>query len=157
MTNEDVKMTNENSKMANDEETRITNCEVINDCKVINASEIARPFVSELKNKIEKNALKPKLVTYLANNDQSAIAYARWTGKACNEIGIEFELRTIKRENLEEEILKANKDKSINAIMVYYPVFSGGHDQYLQNCVSTFKDCEGLSHLYRFNMYHNVR
>ena len=41
--------------------------------------------------------------------------------------------------------------------MVYYPVFGGAQDQYLQNTVSVSKDVEGLCHKYRFNMYHNIR
>lgn len=128
-----------------------------NECEVVNASKIAEVFVDELKNKIEKYECKPKLLTFLANNDQAAVSYAHWTGKACAEIGIQFELRTIKRENLEEAILEANKDESVNGIMVYYPVFGFGFDQYLQNLISIYKDCEGLSHCYRFNMYHNKR
>lgn len=127
------------------------------ECKVINASKVAEVFVEELKNKIQKNNLKTKLVGFLANTDQAAVTYANFTKKACTNIGIEFELRKIKREDLEDSILKANKDESINGIMVYYPVFGAGHDIYMQNCLSTQKDCEGLSHLYRFNMYHNVR
>lgn len=44
----------------------------------------------------------------------TAVAYSRWTKKACETIGILFECRNLKREDLEEEILKANKDESIN-------------------------------------------
>ena len=128
-----------------------------NQCEVVNASKVAEVFVKELKAKIEKNKLKPKLVGFLANDDPSAVTYANWTGKSCSAIGIEFELRRLKREELEEAILEANKDESVNGIMVYYPVFGGGFDQYLQNICSSYKDVEGLSHLYRFNMYHNIR
>lgn len=41
--------------------------------------------------------------------------------------------------------------------MVYFPVFGGGQDQYLQQVLSNEKDVEGLSHLYIQNMYHNIR
>jgi methylenetetrahydrofolate dehydrogenase (NAD+) len=41
--------------------------------------------------------------------------------------------------------------------MVYYPVFGGSQDGYLQNIVSFHKDVEGLCHTYRYNMYHNIR
>jgi methylenetetrahydrofolate dehydrogenase (NAD+) len=58
---------------------------------------------------------------------------------------------------LEDNIILANDDKSINGIMVYYPVFGGAQDQYLQNIVSISKDVEGLCHKYRYNMYHNIR
>ena len=91
-------------------------------CEVVNATKVAELFVNELKKKIEKNQLKPKLVGFLANDDPSAVTYASWTRKSCSVIGIEFELRTLKREDLEEAILMANKDESVNGIMVYYPV-----------------------------------
>ena len=41
--------------------------------------------------------------------------------------------------------------------MVYYPVFGGTQDGYLQNTVAVEKDVEGLCHKYRYNMYHNIR
>lgn len=97
------------------------------------------------------------MVSFLANNDPSAEQYAQVTKKSCQESGIHFELRKIDREALEDAIIEANADESIHGILVYYPVFGGGHDQYIQNCVSPFKDVEGLCHLYRFNMYHNIR
>lgn len=128
-----------------------------NQCEVVNATKVAEVFVNELKKKIKANNLKPKLVGFLANDDPSAVTYANWTGKSCSVIGIEFELIKLKREELEEAILRANKDESVNGIMVYYPVFGGGFDQYLQNICSSYKDVEGLSHSYRFNMYHNIR
>ena len=100
---------------------------------------------------------RAKLVSFLANNDPAAEQYAQVTKKACAQSGIEFELRRIGREQLEDAILEANLDSAIHGILVYYPVFGGGHDQYIQNCVNPYKDVEGLCHLYRFNMYHNIR
>lgn len=42
------------------------------ECCVIDAAKVAQVFVDELKRKIEKNKLKPKLIGFLANNDLSA-------------------------------------------------------------------------------------
>lgn len=106
---------------------------------------------------IKDKKIEVKLVGYLANADPSAESYARWTEKSCAATGIQFELRIVKREELEDTIIAANDDPEIHGIMVYYPVFGGGHDQYIQNCVSPYKDVEGLCHKYRFNMYHNIR
>jgi methylenetetrahydrofolate dehydrogenase (NAD+) len=71
--------------------------------------------------------------------------------------GFEFYLREVEKEDLEEEIVAANKDDSVDAIIVYYPIFKNRQDQYLQNVVDLTKDVEGLSHQYVFNMYQNVR
>ncbi len=111
----------------------------------------------ELAKIITENNIEVKLVSFLANNDPAAEKYAEWTAKSCEETGVKFELRKINREALEDTIIEANNDDRIHGILVYYPVFGGGHDQYIQNCVNPYKDVEGLCHLYRFNMYHNIR
>ena len=38
--------------------------------------------------------------------------------------------------------------------MVYYPIYGGRQDQYLQSVVSPLKDVEGLNHQFLFNLYH---
>ena len=71
--------------------------------------------------------------------------------------GFGFQLRAVDREELEEHILAANRDSSVNGIIVYYPIFNNRQDQYLQQIVDVSKDVEGLSHRYIFNMYQNIR
>ncbi|KAI9275912.1 hypothetical protein BDA99DRAFT_431481, partial [Phascolomyces articulosus] len=100
---------------------------------------------------------QPKLVGFLANDDPAAKKYAEWTAKTCAETGCGFELRKVDKQDLEEKITEANEDKAVNGIMVYYPVFGGKQDAYLQNCVSELKDVEGLCHKFVHNVYHNVR
>lgn len=65
--------------------------------------------------------------------------------------------RQVSKEDLEEEIMKANSDKSVQGMMVYWPVFGNNQDRYIQQIVSQEKDVEGLSHIYISNMYHNIR
>lgn len=112
---------------------------------------------SNLKSTIASAGISPLLVGFLANDDPAAKKYAEWTAKTCQETGIRFELRQVKRTELEDAIVEANQDAQVHGIMVYYPVFGGTQDQYLQNTVSIKKDVEGLTHTYRYNMYHNVR
>lgn len=125
--------------------------------KTILASKIAKGFTEEITAATSKLDRKPKLVGFLANADPAAKMYADWTGKTSESLGFEYELTTVDKENLEEEIYKANNDSSIDGIMVYFPVFNNRQDQYLQQCVSVQKDVEGLNFLYISNMYHNVR
>jgi len=66
-------------------------------------------------------------------------------------------LRTLDREAVEEALISANDDATIDGIIVYYPIFGPRQDSYLQQIVSTQKDVEGLSHRYLFNMYQNIR
>lgn len=62
---------------------------------------------------------------FLANEDPAAIKYAEWTAKTCAETGVEFELRKVDKQDLEQKIDEANEDTAVNGIMVYYPVFGG--------------------------------
>ena len=63
----------------------------------------------------------------------------------------------MEREKLEDAIIIANNDDKVDGILVYYPVFGGQEDRYLQNVVAVNKDVEGLTHQYIFNMYQNIR
>jgi methylenetetrahydrofolate dehydrogenase (NAD+) len=71
--------------------------------------------------------------------------------------GFNFTMRTLDREAVEEALIAANDDDSIDGIIVYYPIFGARQDAYLQQIVSIHKDVEGLSHRYLFNMYQNIR
>jgi methylenetetrahydrofolate dehydrogenase (NAD+) len=71
--------------------------------------------------------------------------------------GFDFDLKVISKEEIEEAILAANADPSINGIIVYYPIFSSGQDAYIKELVDLSKDVEGLTHKYVFNMYQNTR
>ncbi|KAI8854667.1 hypothetical protein BC829DRAFT_379389 [Chytridium lagenaria] len=118
-------------------------------CKTVLASEVAVPFVNDLKRAIDAMETPPLLASFLANDDPAAKKYAEWTGKTCEECGI--------RIDLEDKLVEANQDEAVNGIMIYYPVFGDAQDQYLQNSISVQKDVEGLCHTYRYSMYHNVR
>ncbi|KAI8617209.1 hypothetical protein BC830DRAFT_1062658 [Chytriomyces sp. MP71] len=112
---------------------------------------------NDLKKVIAEKATAPLLVGFLANEDPAAKKYAEWTGKTCSDAGFRFELRECSKQELEDKLFQANKDPKVNGIMIYYPVFGGTQDAYLQNSVSVQKDVEGLCHTYRYNMYHNIR
>lgn len=73
--------------------------------------------------------------------------------------GFTFDLRKVDKEELEEAIMAANEDDSVDGIIVYYPIFPGNptHDKYIQETVSLSKDVEGLCHKHLYNMYHNIR
>lgn len=129
-------------------------------CKVVNAAEVSAPFREELTKRITELKtvnIQPKLVGFLANDDPAAAKYAEWTAKTCLETGMDFELRKVDGEHLDEALRAANEDAAVHGIMIYYPVFGGDRDQYLQNSVKPLKDVEGLCHQWRYNMFHNVR
>ena len=149
--------------------------------KLVQASGIAAPYQEAIKEaiqaRIDQGKSRPKLVGILATPSPPSVAYAEWTRKACEAVGIEFEIwKTwddsveVKEEDhkgsapdfdleadVEDLIIAANADDKVHGIMVYYPIFFGRQDTYLQQIVDPRKDVEGLHFSYCWNMYHNVR
>ena len=121
------------------------------------ATHIVEKFNEELKKSIQTMSFAPKLVGILANNDTAALTYSKWTQNACERIGIKFDLVQCEKDDLESQIVTLNNEKSVNGIMIYYPVFGNSHDNYLQSIISPLKDVEGLCQTFRFNMYNNIR
>lgn len=108
----------------------------------------------------------PLLVGLLANHDPAAKQYAEWTGRACRADGIRYEIRTIDDPiHVEMALQQVNDDPHVHGIIVYYPIFgqdkesySGtSQDDYIRDTVSFQCDVEGLCHLYRSNLYRNIR
>ncbi|BGO98987.1 Methylenetetrahydrofolate dehydrogenase [NAD(+)] [Rhodotorula toruloides] len=138
-------------------------------CVTVLGEHIAKPFRTAIQEATSKLAQKPKLVGILANSGAPSRAYANWTAKACEAVGIEYELRevgivaegategTAEQGEVEEAILAANEDDGVNGIMVYYPIFGPRQDGYLQQAVSPLKDVEGLNFTWLFSLYHNIR
>lgn len=138
---------------------------------LVTAGKVVTPFRSELLNLTSSGALAdrpPHLVGILATKKEDARTYAEFTKKACEQVGINFELRLVGEAragmdgegvgiDVEEAILEANEDPDVQGIMVYYPIYGGRQDQYLQSVVSAQKDVEGLNHQFLFNLYHNTR
>ncbi|KAI9717866.1 MAG: hypothetical protein M1812_004393 [Candelaria pacifica] len=126
-------------------------------CKVVLAGAVAKSLLAEVSEGLQTLQRAPLLVGFLANTDPAARMYADWTKKTCLENGFRFDLRDVDREELEGNILVANKDDEVDGIIVYYPIFGNRQDQYLQQITDVSKDVEGLSHRYIFNMYQNIR
>lgn len=135
----------------------------------VDAAVIASSFRQEIKDKVERlkkeGIAAPLLVGILANKDPAAKQYAEWTGKACRNDGLRYELRVVDDPlDVERVLVDANEDPRVHGIIVYYPIFgqvesfSGvSHDDYLRDSVSIQCDVEGLCHTYRTNLYRNVR
>lgn len=125
------------------------------------ATPIADRYNAEISTAVTTSVAKgrgrPKLVGLLANEDAAGDVYARMTKRACDKVGIEYELRRPTRLDLEAGVIDANSDPSVHGMIVYYPVFGGGKDGYLRDVISIEKDVEGLSHRYCYSLYHNIR
>ncbi|KAH9009849.1 NAD-P-binding protein [Lactarius deliciosus] len=129
---------------------------------LLKADAIAEPFLAEVKADLAAVGPPrgpPKLVGILATASAApSRSYAEFTRRQCTALGIAFELREVGEDaGVEEAIIEANADTSVDGIMVYYPIFGKEQDHYLQQIVSPFKDVEGLNYKFHYNLYHNIR
>ncbi|KZT05626.1 NAD(P)-binding protein [Laetiporus sulphureus 93-53] len=133
---------------------------------LLKADPIANVFLDEIKAALATRPRPPKLVGILSTSATPSKFYAEFTQKQCNALGVEFVLKRTgaaadpeagEGEGVEEAIIEANEDESVDGIMVYYPIFGGRQDHYLQQIVSPFKDVEGLHFKFHYNLYHNIR
>ena len=81
------------------------------------------------------------LVAFLSNDDPASEKYALQTKKTFSTLDLNFELRKVKKEDLEDEIIKANNDKSVNGMMVYYPIFNNRQVFFYTKLGSIYSKC----------------
>jgi methylenetetrahydrofolate dehydrogenase (NADP+)/methenyltetrahydrofolate cyclohydrolase len=124
---------------------------------IIQPGPLAVPFKENIINEISDNNYKITIVGFLCNDDPAALKYANYTRSACDEVGINFDLRVIPRLELEDAILLANDDCDIHGIFIYYPIFNVEQDAYLKNLVSPYKDVEGLGQYWTSKLYKDIR
>ena len=88
---------------------------------LLKADTIAEPFLAEVKaNLAAVQCGPPKLVGILATASAApSRSYAEFTRKQCVALGIAFELREVDQDDgVEEAIIEANADSSVDGIMV---------------------------------------
>ncbi|MBT3733495.1 MAG: hypothetical protein HOG25_02510, partial [Gammaproteobacteria bacterium] len=110
-----------------------------------NYLEVSKEFTRALKLAIEALNATINVVGLIATNDKPSLAYARATQKKFNQLGINYDLRTIPRLELEEEITRLNADSSVHGVFIYFPIFFNQQDDYLRNLVDFRKDIEAGS------------
>ncbi|KAG9086215.1 hypothetical protein FRC07_013150, partial [Ceratobasidium sp. 392] len=136
--------------------------------KLVKADNIADKFRKDIQEDLAHPSARPRkpcLLGILSTSSAPSRSYAQFTKKTCEALGIEFVLKElggaleggIDGEGVEEAIIEANEDANVDGIMVYYPIFGGSQDHYLQQVVSPFKDVEGLHVKFHYNLYHNIR
>jgi methylenetetrahydrofolate dehydrogenase (NAD+) len=133
---------------------------------LLKADPIAAAFLDEVKRSIAQGA-QPRLVGILSTSAAPSKSYAEFTKKQCEALGIDFVLKKTgaalsadlqEGEGAEEAIIEANDDSSVDGVMVcrysqhdvfspidplrtqvYYPIFGGRQDHYLQQVPSSFR------------------
>jgi len=125
--------------------------------RIIDPAEVAEKYREEIRADIARLSRPPLLVGILSTDHGPSRTYAEWTGRACEEVGVGFELRQIPRMQVEQAIREANADPRVDGIIVYYPVFGTQQDHYLRDLVDPMKDIEGLHSHWARALYENRR
>jgi len=144
----------------------INNTKAYNKAQKLDAEIIANPLYDKILHATHTrfSAHRPKLIGLLANKDVGSYKYAELTQKNCAKNGIIFSIQIISELLIESYIKWANHSPDIDGIIIYYPIFGelqhsdgGLMDDYLKDLINHKKDVEGLSHYYRFNLYHDIK
>ena len=106
---------------------------------------LAEKYVAGVRDDIRHLGIKPYVVGLIASADKPSLAYARATKQKFDKAGIDYDLRQVKRLELENAINAANQDPGIHGIFVYFPVFYNQRDDDLRNQVDFTKDIEAGS------------
>ena len=113
--------------------------------QIVDPAEIAKKYLLQFKGSVARLSKNMHVVGFIASDDQPSLSYANATRKVFTDAGFNYDLRRVKRLELEIEIIKANEDKEVHGIFIYFPVFSNQEDDYLRNLVHYTKDIEAGS------------
>ena len=98
---------------------------------------------------LKAKGVTPKLVAILAGENPGAKFYAGAQEKACQEVGIAYELEQLPAEtrqvDLEGAIARLNSDASVHGILLLMPVPKGLNGQAAQAMIDSRKDVDGVS------------
>ncbi|MGZ3475220.1 MAG: bifunctional methylenetetrahydrofolate dehydrogenase/methenyltetrahydrofolate cyclohydrolase, partial [Polyangiales bacterium] len=97
------------------------------------------------------------LAGFLAEGHAPSATYAVYTRRGCEDVGIAFDLRTIRPERADAEIRDACADDRVHGILVYYPIADREADGWLREIVDPRKDIEGLHSFWARCLYENKR
>ncbi|HKU37458.1 MAG TPA: bifunctional methylenetetrahydrofolate dehydrogenase/methenyltetrahydrofolate cyclohydrolase, partial [Polyangiales bacterium] len=123
----------------------------------VDAAAEAAKFKREISEELAALPERLALVGVLVAERGPSVTYAEYAQRACQELGVDFQLRRATRLDVEDVIQKANLDPAVHGIMVYYPVFGTEQDVYLRDAVTPGKDFEGLHSFWARCLYQNRR
>lgn len=118
--------------------------------KIIDGKKISGEIKDELKNKVDKLKVKPKLVVISVGDNPASKVYVGQKEKCANYIGIDYlhmHYDAISDDDLIKEIEKLNKDKKVNGVIVQLPLPEGMDETRIVNTIIPEKDVDGLTYL----------
>lgn len=120
--------------------------------KIIDGKLISKNLREKMKIEVEnlkKQNIVPGLAVILVGNDPASKVYVRNKKKACEEIGIRSEQFFLEENTSEHELInlieKLNNDKSVNGILVQFPLPSHIDGHAVIEAISPEKDVDAFN------------
>ena len=115
---------------------------------IIDGLYYANKIINEIKTKVDKLKIKPKLVVILVGNDNASQIYVNNKQKRCLEVGIMSEVlhfdENINQTELLDIIKQLNEDTKVNAILVQMPLPKHINSDKIIEAISPVKDVDGF-------------
>ena len=130
---------------------------------ILDGRKVAATFASEVKEEVERlknSGITPKLSVILIGDDPASVLYARSKEKACNNVGMAFELYVLPPFAGEEKVIELveelNGDRNVHGILIEYPLPQNMNKQRIFETVLPVKDVDGVHPINRGHILSNT-
>ncbi len=119
---------------------------------LLDGQALADDMEKDLKNKIQiittQTHKRPKLAVILVGKDPASITYVNMKIKACERVGMDFDLKTLQENITEAELLSLiknyNTDQNISGILVQLPLPRHIDTKMILEAIDPNKDVDGF-------------
>ena len=120
---------------------------------ILDGRQLAQTLKDELRAEIaalkEQTGQVPHLVNVIIGDDAGSCAYANSQKRVAEQVGIDYELKTLSSDITQEEfdavIKELNENDGVHGIMLHKPVPKQIDYHTVANCVDMAKDLEGIN------------
>ncbi|MGL2491889.1 bifunctional methylenetetrahydrofolate dehydrogenase/methenyltetrahydrofolate cyclohydrolase FolD [Helicobacter pylori] len=119
---------------------------------LLDGQALAYDIEKDLKNKIQiitaQTHKRPKLAVILVGKDPASITYVNMKIKACERVGMDFDLKTLQENITEAELLSLikdyNTDQNISGVLVQLPLPRHINTKMILEAIDPNKDVDGF-------------
>ena len=116
---------------------------------LLDARPIVKNKIEELKKRVEKFTVKPKLVIIRVGDDKASEKYVNNKIKKCEEVGIESQVfhfaETVPQWQIEHKIQVLNGNAWVTGILLQLPLPKHLDEDYLTSLIKAEKDVDGFT------------
>lgn len=128
--------------------------------KLLDGKLVKKEIIKKIKKEVDNLERKPGLAVIQVGDDPASKVYVSQKEKMAKELGYKFKHikldKDIEQEELENNIKKINKDKTIDGLLVQMPLPMHIDSKKIQNMIKEDKDVDGLSDINAGKLTHNV-